>query len=125
MMANMATGAIPWQPHTIGDVPSGVGSPLAKHPGNCISSGDFSFKSGFQLQLQKIQAHTKKTYDWYTNLKQSYLNVKWSSSRKRECQAQPKPLMETPTQSPLQKMGRLQSVVSVVQKKQPKRDRSV
>ena len=33
--------------------------------------------------------------------------------------------METPTQSPLQKTGRLQSVVSVVKKKEwPKRDKS-
>ena len=47
------------------------------------------------------------------------------SSRKRECQTQPKLLVETPTQLPLQKTGRLQSVVSVVQKKEwPKRDRS-
>ena len=124
MTVNTATGAIPRQPHTIGNIPSGVGSPLAKHPGNRVPSGDFSFKSGFQSQLQKIQAHMKKTYDWYTNLKQSYPNVKRSSSRKRKCQAQPKPLMETSTQLPLQKTGRLQSVVSVVQKEQPKRDRS-
>ena len=119
-----ATGAIPWQPHTIGDVPSGVGSPLAKHPGNRVPLGDFSFRSGFQSQLQAFQAHTQKMYNWYTKLKQSQSYVKQSSSRKRECQAQPKPLMETPTQSPLQKTGCLQSVVSVVQKKQPKRDRS-
>ena len=119
--ASTATGAIPWQPHTIGDVPSGVGSPLAKHPGNRVPSGDFSFRSGFQSQLQVFQAHTQKTYDWYTKLKQSQSYVKRPSSRKRERQAQPKPLMETPIQSPLQKMGRLQSVVSVVQKEQPKR----
>ena len=122
--ANTATGTILWQPHTIGDVPSGVGSPLAKHPGNRVPSGDFSFRSGFQSQLQAFQAHTQKTYDWYTKLKQSQSYVKRSSSRKREHQAQPKPLVETPTQSPLQKTGRLQSVVSVVQKEQPKRDRS-
>ena len=59
---NMATGAIPRQPHTIGDIPSGVGSPLAKHPGNRIPSGDLSFRSGFQSQLQMFQSHTKKTY---------------------------------------------------------------
>ena len=58
----------------------------------------------------------KATYDSYTSLRQS--------SRKREHQTQPKPLMETPTQLPLQKTGRLQSVVSVVQKEQPKRDKS-
>ena len=122
--ANMVTSTIPWQPHTIGDVPSGVGSPLAKHPGNRVPSGDFSFRSGFQSQLQMFQSHTKKMYDWYMNLKQSYPYVKRSSSRKRERQAQPNPLVETPSQSPLHKTGRLQSVVSVVQKEQPKRDRS-
>ena len=97
MTANTLTGTIPQQPHTIGDVPSGVGSPLAKHPGNRIPSGDFSFRLGFQSQLQMFQSHTKKTYDWYTSLKQSYPYVKQSSSRKRECQTQPKPLVETPT----------------------------
>ena len=35
---------------------------------------------------------------------------------------QPKPLMDMPTQSPLQKMGRLQSVVTVVRKELPKGD---
>ena len=124
MTVNTSTGTIPRQPHTIGNVPSGVGSPLAKHPGNRVPSGDFSFRSGFQSQLQMFQSHAKKTYDWYTSLKQSYPYVKRSSSRKRECQTQPKPLVETPTQSPLQKTGQLQSVVSMVQKEQPKRDRS-
>ena len=55
MTVNTSTGTIPRQPHTIGDVPSGVGSPLAKHPGNCVPSGDFSFRSGFQSQLQMFQ----------------------------------------------------------------------
>ena len=104
-IANTSTGTIPRQPHTIGDIPSGVGSPLAKHPGNRVPSGDFSLKSGFQSQLQMFQSETKKTYDWYTSLKQLYLYVKRSSSRKQECQTQPKPLLETPTQSPLQKTG--------------------
>ena len=105
---NTATGTIPRQPHTIDDVPSGVGSPLGKHPGNCVPSGDFRFR--FQSQL-------KATYDSYTSLKQS--------SRKREHQTQPKPLVETTTQSPLQKTGRLQSAVSMVHKKErPQRDRS-
>ena len=113
--ANTPTGATLQQPHTIDDVPSGVGSPLTKHLGNRVPSGDFSFRSGFQLQL-------KATYDSYTTLKQSYTNFKWSSSRKQEHQAQPKPLMDTPTQSPLQKTGWLQSVVTVVRKEQPKRD---
>ena len=131
MMANTATGTIPRQPHTIGNIPSGVGSPLAKHPGNRIPSGDFSFRSGFQSQLKGFQSQAKVTYDSYTSLKQSYMSLKQSytsfkrsSSRKQERQTQPKPLAETPTQSPLQKTGRLQSVVSVVQKEQPKRDRS-
>ena len=47
--------------------------------------------------------------------------------RKREHQTLQKPLTATPTQSPLQKTGRLQSVVTVVQNKvtleQPQRDR--
>ena len=124
MTANMSTSTIPRQPHTIGDVPSGIGSPLAKHPGNRVPSGDFSLRSGFQSQLQMFQLETKKMCDWYTSLKQLYPYVKQLSSRKRERQTQPKPLVETPTQSPLQKTGRLQSVVTMVQKEQPKRDRS-
>ena len=119
-----ATGAIPRQPHTIGDIPSGVGSTLAKHPGNHVPSGDFSFRSGFQSRLEMFRSHVKATCDSYSRLKQSYPYVKQSSSRKQEHQTQPKPLIETPTQSPLQKTGRLQLVVSVVQKEQPKRDRS-
>ena len=50
--ANTSTGTIPRQPHTISDIPSGVGSPLTKHPGNRVPSGDFSLKSGFQSQMQ-------------------------------------------------------------------------
>ena len=103
--ANTATGAIPWRPHASDDVPSGVGSPLGKHPGNRVPQGDFRF----QVQL-------KAMYESYISLR--------SSSRKREHQTQPRPLVETPTQSPLQKTGWLQSVVSVVQKKKPQRDRS-
>ena len=107
-MANTATGAIPWQPHASDDVPSGIGSPLGKHPGNRVPQGDFSLR--FQAQL-------KAMYGSYTSLRQS--------SRKREHQTQPKPIMETPTQLPLQKAGQLQSVVSMVQKKeQPQRDKS-
>ena len=120
---NTVTSAILRQPQTIGDVPSGVGSPLAKHPGNHIPSGDFRFRSGFQSQLKGFQSQAKVTYDSYMSLKQSYMSFR-ESSRKRERQTQPKPLVETPTQSPLQKTGWLQSVVSVVQKEQPKRDRS-
>ena len=123
--ANTATGAILQQPHTIGDVPSGVGSPLVKHTGNRVPSGDFSFSSGFQSQLKGFQLQAKATYDSYTSLKQSYTSLKRSSSRKRERQTQPKPLVEAPNQSPLQKTGRLQSVVTVVRKEQPKRDRSM
>ena len=98
---NTATGAISRQPHTIGNVPSGVGSPLAKHPGNRVPSGDFSFSSGFQSQLKGFQSQVKVTYDSYTSLKQSNTSFKWSSSRKWERQTQPKPLVETPTQWPL------------------------
>ena len=105
---NTATGTILRQPHASDDIPSGIGSPLGKHPGNHVPQGDFSLR--FQAQL-------KVTYGSYTSLRQS--------SRKREHQTQLKPLVETPTQSPLQKTGWLQSVVSVVQKKEwPKRDKS-
>ena len=64
----------------------------------------------------RFQVQLKATYESYINLR--------PPSRKREHQTQPKPFMETPTQSPLQKTGRLQSVVSVVQKERPKRDKS-
>ena len=65
--ANMPTGTTSQEPHTIGDIPSDVGSPLTKHPGNRIPSGDFGFRSGFQSQL-------KVTYDSYTALKWSYMS---------------------------------------------------
>ena len=39
-----ATSVTPRKPHTIGDVPSGVGSPLAKHPGNRVPQGDFRLR---------------------------------------------------------------------------------
>ena len=62
----------------------------------------------------------KAMYDSYVNLR--------SPSRKREHQTLPKPLVATPTQLPLQKTGWLQSVVTMVQKKetleQPQRDKS-
>ena len=105
-----ATGTIPRWPHTSDTIPSGIGSPLGKHPGNRMPQGDFRLR--FQAQL-------KVTYGSYTSLKQS--------SRKREHQTQPKPLAVTPTQSPLQKTGWLQSVVTMVQKvtpEQPQRDKS-
>ena len=106
---NTATGAIPRQPHASDAIPSGVGSPLAKHPGNHTPQGNFKFK----MQL-------KVTYDCYANLR--------LPSRKREHQTLQKPLVATPTQSPLQKTGWLQSVVTMVQKKvtpeQPQRDKS-
>ena len=57
-----ATGAMLRQPHTIGDIPSGVGSPLAKHPGNRVPQGDFRLR--FQVQL-------KATYGSYTSFRQS------------------------------------------------------
>ena len=100
------TGAIPQRPHASDDIPSGVGSPLGKHPGNRVPQGDFRFR-----------AQLKVTYESYISLR--------PPSREREHQTQPKPLVETPTQSPLQKTGWLQSVVSMVQKKeQPQRDKS-
>ena len=104
-----ATSVTLRKPHTISDIPSGVGSPLTKHPGNRVPQGDFRLR--FQAQL-------KATYRSYTSFRQS---------RKREHQTQPKLLVMTPTQSPLQKTGRLQSVVTVVQKatpEQPQRDKS-
>ena len=107
------SGATPREPHTIGDVPSGAGSPLTKHPGKRVPVGDFRPK--FQSQLQA-------TYNSYTALKQSSMNHQRSASRKREHQTQSKSLMNMPTQSPLQKTGRLQSVVSVVRKEPPKGD---
>ena len=102
-----ATSITPRKPHTISDVPSGIGSPLTKHPGNRMLQGDFHLR--FQAQL-------KATYGSYTSFRQS---------RKSEHQTQPKLLVTTPTQSPLQKTGQLQSVVTVVQKatpEQPQRD---
>ena len=72
-----------------------------------MPQGDFRLR--FQGQL-------KATHDSYTCLKES--------SRKRVHQTRPNPLVEMPTQSPLQKTGRLQSVVTVAQKERPKRDRS-
>ena len=106
---NTATGTIPQRPHASDTIPSGIGSPLAKHPGNRTPQGNFKFR----MQL-------KETYDSYVNFR--------LPSRKREHQTLPKPLVATPTQSPLQKTGQLQSVVTVVQKKvtpeQPQRDKS-
>ena len=60
----------------------------------------------------------QKTYNWYSQLKKSQSRAQTPSSRKREHQAAPKPPGGTLTQSPLQKSGRLQSVVTIV-KKQP------
>ena len=42
--ANTATGAIPRRPHASDDVPSGIGSPLGKHPGNRVPQGDFRLR---------------------------------------------------------------------------------
>ena len=68
----------------------------------------------------EFQTRLKLTYDSYVSLR--------PASRKREHQTLQKPLTATPTQSPLQKTGRLQSVVTVAQNKvtpvQPQRDRS-
>ena len=70
--------------------------------------------------MKKFQDHAQKTYDWYTKLKQSQSCAQRPSTRKREHQAPSKLPTDTPTQSPLQKSGRLQSVVSVMKKEQPK-----
>ena len=70
--------------------------------------------------MKKVQDHAQKTYDWYNQLKQSQSSAQRPSSRKRERQVAPKPPVDTPTQSPLQKSGRLQSMVSVVKREQSK-----
>ena len=120
--ARTMTITTPRQPHTLGDIPSGVGSPLARHPSNHEHWGEGDLRStpGYQALMKKVQDHTQKTYDWYNWLKQSQSSTQRPSSRKRECQAAPKPPADTPTQSPLQKSGRLQSVVSVMKREQPK-----
>ena len=64
---NTATGTIPRRPHASDAIPSGVGSPLAKHPGNCTPQGNFMFR----MQL-------KVTYNFYIDLR--------PPSRKREHQ---------------------------------------
>ena len=119
--ASTATSATLRQPHTADDIPSGIGSPLARHPSNCEPwGGDLRSTPGYQALMKKFQDHSQKTYDWYTKLKQSQSCSQRPSSRKREHQAPPKPPTDTPTQSPLQKLGRLQSVVSVIKREQPK-----
>ena len=121
--ASTATSTTRWQPHTADDIPSGIGSPLTRHPSNCKPwGGDLRSMPGHQALMKKFQDHSQKTYDWYTKLKQSQSYSQRPSSRKRECQALPKSPMDTPTQSPLQKSGCLQSVVSLVKREQP-RDR--
>ena len=97
--AGTVTSTMPRQPHKIGNIPRGVGSPLDK----------FDVYAKDRLQ---------KTYNWYSQLKKSQSRVQTPSSRKQERQVAPKPPGRTPTQSPLQKSGRLQSVVTIV-KKQP------
>ena len=69
--------------------------------------------------MKKVQDHAQKMYDWYNQLKQSQSSAQRPSCRKRECQVAPKPPGGTPTQSPLQKSGHLQSVVSVVKREMP------
>ena len=116
------TSTTPQQPHKIGDIPRGIGSPLDRHPSNCEHwrEGDHCSTPGYQVLMKKVQDHAQKTYDWYNRLKQSQSSVQRPSSRKRECQAVPKPPADMPTQSPLQKSGRLQSVVSVMKREQSK-----
>ena len=69
--------------------------------------------------MKKVQDHAQKTYDWYNRLRQSQSSAQRPSCRKRERQVAPKPPGGTPTQSPLQKSGCLQSVVSVVKRETP------
>ena len=119
MTANSAgagTSTTPRQPHKIGDVPRGVGSPLGRHPSNReqYGKGDHRSTPEFWALMKKVDDHAQKTYDWYSRLKQSQ-----SSCRKREHQVAPKPPGSTPTQSPLQKSGCLQSVVFIVKKEAP------
>ena len=55
------------QPHVTDDIPSGVGSPLARHPSNREPwGGDLRLTPGYQALMKKFQDHTQKTYDWYT-----------------------------------------------------------
>ena len=119
MTANSAgaeTSTTPRQPHKFGDVPCGIGSPLNRHPSNCeqYPKGDHRSTPEFWALIKKVDDHAKETYDWYSRLKQSQ-----SSCRKQEHQVVPKPPGGTPTQSPLQKSGHLQSVVSIVKKQAP------
>ena len=79
---------------------------MAKHPGNHKPGGSFTFTKKL-VKTAEFQEQLKTTYDSYSELKQL---------RKREQEAKTKPLEVTPTQSPLQKTGRLQSVVMKVQK---------
>ena len=97
--AGVVTSTTPRQPHKTGDVPRGIGSPL----------------DNFDIQTRE---RLQKTYNWYSQLKKSQSRSRMPSSRKREHQLAPKPPGGTPTQSPLQKSGHLQSVVTIV-KKQP------
>ena len=120
--AGTATSTTPRQPHKIGDVPRGVGSPLDRHPSNHEHWGEGDHRSTpeYWALMKKVQDHTQKTYNWYNRLKQLQSSMQRPSSRKRERQVVPKPPTDMPTQSPLQKSGRLQSVVSVVKREQPK-----
>ena len=97
--AGAMTNTTPRQPYKFSDTPRGVGSPLDR------------FDAYAKDRLQK-------TYDWYSQLKKSHSKSRTPCSRKRKRQILPKPPGGTPTQSPLQKTGRLQSVVTIV-KKQP------
>ena len=120
--AGMATSTTPRQPHKIGDVPRGIGSPLDRHPSNREQWGEGDHRSTpeYWVLMKKVQDHAQKTYNWYAWLKRSQSSAQTPSSRKQEHQVAPKPPGGMPTQSPLQKSGCLQSMVSVVKKEQPK-----
>ena len=114
--AGAGTSTTPRQPHKFGDVPRGIGSPLNRHLSNHeqYSKGDHRSTPEFWALIKKVDDHAKETYDWCSRLKQSQ-----SSCRKQERQVAPKPPGGTPTQSPLQKSGHLQSVVSIMKKQAP------
>ena len=95
--AGATTSTTPRQPHKIGDIPPGVGSPLDQ------------FDAYAKDRMQK-------TYNWYSQLKKSQSRAHTPSSGKQKHQAALKPPGGTPTQSPLQKSGCLQSVVTIVKK---------
>ena len=94
--------AAPRQPHGDQDVPQGVGSPLAAHPGNRMPTGT---GDGTQQQTA-FQDALRQCYTDYAN--------SWSCSRKQEHTQALKAAVPTPTQSPAPKSFKLKSMVTVV-----------